>query len=241
MPHPLDNHPYFTRWQDPESGAVSYVLTEAAAPVQKGMYFQNHSLRGDGKWLWFRGMFPPAPAWVLCAVSLDPDDPQIRTFHHSQIDGNPWIEAGGDTVVVPTGDSLYRYDTEGHVEELWHLPEQIRKKRLLTRLTTTLTPTCDGKYWLMDTIIGNRWLVNKVDRESGELTELGWFHNAHHHVFSSPVDPTLFAVAQNHWIDHVTGEKNEMHIRLWWMDTEGHPLRTGVWGLVVQSQQHGLS
>ena len=57
----LSRHPYFTEWTDPVSNVKSYVLTQAAAPLQQSFYFTNSSLSADEKYLWFYACYPPAP------------------------------------------------------------------------------------------------------------------------------------------------------------------------------------
>jgi hypothetical protein len=221
MSHPLDDHPYFTRWTDPQTEAESYVLSERIAPIMKAHYFETPSMKGDSKWLWFGALCPPGNAWQVGVVSLDPDDPQIRLIPGAHYTGNPWVDPDGETICVPIDEGIFRFDVEGNWTELFRMPNDVRKNRYLYKLVTDLTVTADGRYFLLDSHVGNRWLLSLVDCQTGELTELEWFHNAHIHCFASPVDPTLFAVAQNHWIDPTTGEKNNMHVRLWFMDTQG--------------------
>ncbi|MFO7726288.1 MAG: hypothetical protein R6V45_12145, partial [Oceanipulchritudo sp.] len=63
----LDRHPAFTRWEDPESGAVSYLLTERTADYQKAWYFMEPGLRGRNPALWFYACDPPSRQWYTCA------------------------------------------------------------------------------------------------------------------------------------------------------------------------------
>ncbi|MBO7742207.1 MAG: hypothetical protein J6S21_06595, partial [Victivallales bacterium] len=55
----LSKHPHFTKWTDPDSGIVSYILTNRMSPVQKPMYFTNRSISPNGEYLVFYTHFPP--------------------------------------------------------------------------------------------------------------------------------------------------------------------------------------
>ncbi len=219
--HPLDRHPHFVRWTDPVSQVSSFVLSTHLAPVQKALYFQTPAIKGESQWLWFQALTPPAEKWVLGAVCLDPSNPEIRLFSGAQIGGSPWVEVDGESCVVPVGDGLYRFHVDGEFETLFLFPEEVRKGRHLFELTTTLDVTCDLKKYLLSTRVGNRWLIGTVDRINGEYHCVEEFSTAHIHAFTSPVDPNVICVNQNHWMDPITGLKSNMNIRSWLMTLDG--------------------
>ncbi len=219
--HPLEHHPHFSAWTDPASGVRSYILTHRLAEVQKSLYFQTPSIKGASQWLWFQALHPPGNTWLLGVVSLDPEHPEIRLFPGSPLSGNPWVERDGESCVAPVDDGLYRFYPDGSYEQIFRFPEEERAGRHLFSLTTTLDVTCDDRYYLLSTHVGNRWMMGCVDRQSGDYAKRAEFGTAHIHCFCSPTDPNLFAVNQNHWRDPITGIKNEMHVRMWLMSLDG--------------------
>ncbi|MGC9452453.1 MAG: hypothetical protein ACP5I4_13530 [Oceanipulchritudo sp.] len=217
---PLESHPAFTRWEDPESGAVSYILTKRIAEYQKAWYFMEPGLRGGNPALWFYACHPPAKQWYSCAVRLDADDPEIKAFPNTLANGNPMLAPGGDTAYVPVEDGIHEQSLDGTCRERFRLPPDVLGGRHLFSLVTDLNLSCDGKTFLLDCQIGNRWLIATVDRESGAFRPLRWFGNRHHHAVFSKHDPDLFMVNLGHWTDPITGDKFQMNNRIWIMDTK---------------------
>ena len=95
----LDKHPYFTKYTDPKSGVVSYVLTERVGSLQQHFYFSEKSVTNDGKYLWIRCANPPSWFQTLAVVSLDADNPFIRHFPHAGI-------FGGNPIITPEQDGV---------------------------------------------------------------------------------------------------------------------------------------
>lgn len=216
----LENHSAFTKWTDPESGVVSYLLTDRVAEYQRAWYFMEPGLRGGNPYLWFQACHPPSKKWTLGAVSLTEDQEGIREFPFTVGCRNPLLTEDGLRAYVPIEDGIYEVGLRGPPRELFRLPRELLKGRHLYQLVTDLSLSCDGKTFLLDAEIGNAWLIATVDRESAECTPLQWFGSRHHHTFFSRHDPTLFMVNQGHWTDRVTGQKFAMNNRIWVMDTK---------------------
>jgi len=241
MPQPfpeLDEHPCFTRWTDPASGVVSYVLTEHVAPIQKVFYYITPSISGPGRYLWFRAAFPPSKARFTAVVDLQPDGSGVRYFPQSVGDpgvggdGTPLVTDGGDAVYAPIGDGVYLLSVDGAVREIGRMPDEILRGRYLYRLATELTMSCDGKWLLLDSRIGNRWLISLMDAATGEVKPLRWFSHDHTHAAFSLHDPTLIQLNQGHGKDPISGERYEMDVRMWLMDTgltQYEPVDPGLW------------
>jgi len=217
----LDRHPLFTKWEDPDSGVINYILSERLAPIQRGNYFATPSISGDGKWLWFKAIFPPSTYSLMGVVSLDPDDPQIRTFPHAAAASNPLVNGEDDTVYVPMNRSIHRLDPEGNMKLVFEMPSEIIEGRHLFRLVTDLTVSCDGKHLLLDSWIGDRTLISVVELATGELTPIKWLDRDLHHSQFSPHDPTLFMLGESPWMHPITGIKTPIDRRIWIMDTSG--------------------
>jgi hypothetical protein len=215
----LQNHPHFTRWCDPVSGTVSYLLTRRLGPLQKVWYFMEPCMRGESPILWFHVAHPPARQWTSAAVSLDPDQPQIRHFPHAVSAGNPMLTADGGTAWLPIADGIYEQPFDGEPREVFRLPRELLQGRQLHGLVTDLSLSTDNRRFLLDCHIGNRWLLATVDRLDASFTPLRWFGNRHYHAVFSRHDPDLFMVNLGHWTDPVTGDKFEMNNRIWIMDT----------------------
>lgn len=220
----LDRHPSFTRHADPQSGVVSYVLSEHVAPLQKVLYYITPSMRGTGRHLWFRACFPPSLARFPAVVDLQTHD--IRYFPQAVGDGGPTSEgtpmvtAAGDTAFVAIGDGVHELSVTGDLRLVGRLPEELIRGRHLFRLYTDLTQSCDGKWLLLDSRIGNRWLISLMNTQTGEVRPLRWFTTDHTHAAFSLHDPKLIQLNQGHGHDPITGERYEMNVRMWLMDTD---------------------
>ncbi len=234
MHHPLDDHPHFTRWEDPQTGVASYVLSEHVAPLQKALYFVTPSIKADSRWLWFRYAYPPSRSLRLAAVSLDPDHPDIRTFPACELNGNPLIADDGRSAYVPIAEGVYRQDLDGEPSELFRVPKDLIDNRKLMWLVTDLTMSSDGKWFLMDSQFGNEWVIwlASADGEKVEFKTLRRFHWKHHHAMFSLHNPKLLMINQGPGRDPYTGRKNDMNIRIWVMDTDGtryEPIQPDLW------------
>ena len=219
MKHDLSRHPYFEAWVDPRTGVENFLLAERVAPFQKGLYYTTPSVSADGRWLWFAALYPPSRG-CLAAVCLDPDDPQMRLLPEAQLGGNPLLMPEGDAAYVPIGTGIYRVTLDRQVAPVVRMPAEILRNRHVFDLVSNLTLSADGKYFVLDSHIGNRWLVSVAEVATGEVTPLRWFVRCHHQSMFSTVDPQLILTNQGPWHDPITGEKGDMNIRMWLMDTK---------------------
>lgn len=217
----LDAHPHFSRWEDPESGVVNYVLTERVAPVQRGLYFATPSISPDGHWLWFAAVFPPSRRSLMAVVSLDPSHPEIRMFPQAAVTGNPLVSRTNGGIYLPIDDAIYLMDTEGGMERVFRMPEDILEKRRLFRLVTDLTLSCDGKHLLLDSVIGDKTLISVVELATGELTPVRWLDRDLHHSQFSLHDPALLMLGESPFMDPITGVKTPIDRRMWLMNVSG--------------------
>jgi hypothetical protein len=229
----LSKHPLFEPWRDPESGIVSYLLADRLAPIQQSFYFVNSSVSRDGKWLWFVTGHPPGLPRSLAVASLDPANPVIRAFPQTAgANESPCVAPEGDAAYFTLRDAVYRVDVEGKVTLIAHLPSEFVANRRIFRITTHLTMSADGKYFLLDGEIGNAWYVATAEIATGTVKILHEFGRKHNHGQFSPVDPDLFLLAQD-WInDPVTGRYLPFDQRIWLMNvsqTMFEPLCPNQW------------
>ncbi len=215
----LDEHPYFERWTDPQSGVVSYILNERVAPVQMGFYFTNPSISKDEKWLWFYTAYPPGDRKTLSVVSLE--KPFIRHYPNAQFtSASPMIDDYGDAIYFCIREGVYRMTLDGEIKEICTLSPDYIKRRPLKRLATHLTRSADGKYFLLDGELANFWFVALGDIATGEVRILHEFGRHHNHGQFSPTNPKLFSLAQDWWVDAISGQYFPFDQRIWLMDTE---------------------
>jgi len=217
----LDEHPYFVKWTDPQTGIASYILNERVAPIQQGFYFTNPSISKDEKWLWFYAAFPPGDRKTLGVVSLDPANPFIRHYPQAQFTGaSPMLDDDGTAVFFTMGDSVYRMTLDGETRVVCTLDPDYIKRRPLTRLATHLTRSADGKYFLLDGQLADFWFIALGDIETGGVKVLHEFGRHYNHAQFSTTDPKLFLIAQDWWIDRASGNYFPYEQRIWLMDTE---------------------
>lgn len=230
-PTPLAEHPFFTPWTDPVSGVTSYVLQHRESALQKAWYFTRPCLLNDQHYLGFFANNAPQRDFYPALVSLSPEIPEIISYPHLRGSGL-FDPEDRNIIYFPVDDMIIRQPIHGSAEILARLPASLLKNRHLFLLSTNLTLTADHRYFILDSHIGNRWLISLVERTTGEWTPLKWFSNRHHHAIAAPHDPTLFLISQGHWTDAITGDKQEMDLRIWLMTTDQtlyQPLDPKLW------------
>ncbi|MCC5789097.1 MAG: hypothetical protein JJT75_05650 [Opitutales bacterium] len=227
----LADHPLFTPWEDPHTGVRSFVLRPVTGERQKAWYFTRPSVDADNAFLWFSIFRPHQVSVYPAAVPLQGDLEKVRLFPH-------WGQRGvfdpedPRVVYFPVEDRILRQPVDGPAEEVFRLPKEILGSRHLFRLVTNPTLTADGKYFILDSRIGARWLISLVERETGAFHPLKWFGHEHHHAIASWHDPELFLINQGHWTDPMSGQKEQMDMRIWLMKTtldRYEPLDSRLW------------
>jgi hypothetical protein len=230
----LARHPFFTRWMDPQSGIESFILTERVAPVQQVFYFVNPGVSPDERWLWFSVSFPPSPVKMLAVVSLDPDQPSIRYFPGATFDSaSPRVAPDSASAYFTQENVVWRQPLEGDPEVVCTLSPEYINHRPLSRLTTHLTLSADGKYFLLDgDFTSHLWFVALGEIATGEVHVLHEFPRCYNHAQFSPTDPDLFLIAQDWWRDPISGQYFCYDHRIWLMDiqqTRLEPIRPRDW------------
>jgi hypothetical protein len=235
VPYDLARHPYFRSWTDPRTGVESFILQKRLAPHQRALYFANPSISGDGKWLWFNSIYPPSRGGILSAVRLDPEAPDMRQFPcATEASGQPYVLPDGSGLWLPIGPTLYHVDMEGRCHAICRVPPDIIGGMHFWGWYSTAMPSCDGRHILANLRIGGRWLMAVFQKVGAEwqFKPLAWKHECFMHGTFSPVHPDLFMICHNHHLDPISGLKNEMHVRIWLMDTHGkmfEPLCGDLW------------
>lgn len=233
MKYDLSRHPYFEEWKNPSNGVVSFVLTKRVAPLQWPFYFTNPSISPNGKYLWFQAAYPPNPQKFLGCVSLDPDDPWIKTYPQAGFSAeSPMVSPDSKGVYFACQENVYYMDMDGTIRTVMSLPQEYINHRYLYRLVTHLSLSCDGKYFLLDGHVGNVYFIAQGDVRNGEVKILHEFDYCHDHAQFSPVDPKRFLLPRDWRRDPVTGRYVFMEIRLWLMDLEQtiyRPLCPDLW------------
>lgn len=229
----LKNHPYFTEYTDPVSGVVSYILTERVSQMQQHFYFSECSLTDDGNYLWIWCRNPPSRAMHLSVVSMDPENPTITPFLKTMCQSScPRVVPNSHDVIFSIAEDIWRMTKEGELTKLFSLPSDFINNRRLSKLSTHLPLSCDGRYIGLDADVGNRTYVGLADLETGEFKVLNSFDRHYDHMQFSPVDPELFLIDQDGHHDLFTGEFTNIDIRTWLMDTKQtrfEPLIANAW------------
>ena len=150
MKYDLSRHPYFEEWKNPSNGVVSFVLTKRVAPLQWPFYFTNPSISPNGKYLWFQAAYPPNPQKFLGCVSLDPDDPWIKTYPQAGFSAeSPMVSPDSKGVYFACQENVYYMDMDGTIRTVMSLPQEYINHRYLYRLVTHLSFFCWTGMWAM--------------------------------------------------------------------------------------------
>jgi Tol biopolymer transport system component len=218
----LAEHSLFTAWRDPQSGVTSHILTHRVADVQMGFYFTNRSLETDGQHLWFYCANPPSPYKCLGVVSLRPDADPPRIFHRTHFQSeSPMVETDGRSAFFTSVDSVFKVDLDGNVSRIITLPGELVGRRPVRRMTTHLTRSADRKYLLLDGQIAETWHVGVGEIETGAFRLLTEFPRQMNHAQFSPVDPNLFSIAMDWYVDPISTHRFDFTHRIWLMDLNG--------------------
>lgn len=216
----LERSGLFTRWQDPNSGAVSFVLTAQVAPIQLSFYFVNSGFDISGRYLWFYCAFPPsgsANQGRLLGVA-DLDSGELRTFPETQfLDASPLVDPATAEVYWVSGLEVWKRGPEAQdrAERVNELPEETARGRLPHRLATHLTFSADKQSLNFDYQIGNEWAVGKLPLDGSPPQVWQQFDRCYNHGQFSPTDPEVQLIAQDWWVDPATGERGGIDNRLW--------------------------
>jgi len=121
--HDLNRHPHFESWRDPSSGVESFILSERVAPIQQSFYFTNPSVSPDENWLWFYAAFPPNLQRMLGAVSLKPENPDIKLFPQAGFtSASPMVGAESDVAYYCMGNSVHKVRLDGSTQVVCTVP-----------------------------------------------------------------------------------------------------------------------
>ena len=217
----LSKHPYFTPYRDPKSGIVSYILTEKVAPLQRHFYFAQPSMTADGKYLWFLCFNPPAKYMTLGVVSLDPENPFIKSFPYAAPQGgSPCITPEGDGVYFGVDNSVYKLDLDGNLTRVITVGSEITHARPIDRLFTHASISADGKYIAMDMKIADHVYMSIGNLSTGEIKLLNKYGREYNHAMFSPTDPNLILLDQDWWRDRNSGEYFPIDNRMWLINTD---------------------
>ena len=164
--------------------------------------------------------------WFDAVVNLDPATPTVTPLlgTYKQQSDNGTLNNSGDAAWIVNEDRIFCYQAsqlEQQPQQVFELPKDLVKGRKVFRLVTDLTRTCDGKFFVLDSWVGNQYHVGIVELATGEYRTLGSFANDHSHTICSRHDPNLFLINQGHWIDPIAGHKTEMQLRIWLMSLDG--------------------
>ena len=138
----------------------------------------------------------PNRGWYEAVVDLNPATATVRPILGSfgPYAANGMLNAVGDQLWTPLEDRIYRYDYAAldQPREVFRLPDEITRGRMVHRLVTDLTRTADGRYYVLDSWIGNQFHLGVADCQDGSYRELASFGNEHHHAICASMIPTCF-------------------------------------------------
>jgi len=218
----LNRHPLFRAWSDPISGITSHVLVERVAPVQYRLPSPSSGISRDERWLWFVCAHPPNQQRSLGLVCLDPAEPEIRHFPQAGFSGlAPQVTPEGDSVHFCAGSRVYRMNRHGQYSEVCRLGDDYLGGRHLWRLSSYCSPSPDGRYLLLDGLVGHHSFVAVGDLASGQVSIVREFQAHHGNAQFDPSDPQRVLVAQLPRRDPISGLHLEAVLRLHRMELDG--------------------
>ncbi len=217
----FDKLSYFEKFVDPKSGVVSYVLNQDMFPIAQNFYFCNSGVCEAKKCMWIYCAYPPGLAKHLALVSLDDENPFIKSFPAAQFgEVSPWVCPEDGSVYYCQKENVYRITIEGEISLVATVPEEIINNRFIFVSGTHLTRSADKKYFIIDMHVGNEIVLLLLDIQTKEFKLLNRFKNFYDHAQFSYTDPKQFIIDEDWEYDVITGQRYEYHHRIWVMDID---------------------
>lgn len=229
-------------WVDPVSGITSRVLGGRHAPIQQSFYFVNPSFSDDGRYLWFYCAYPPGGTANdgRCLGVADFLANEVRVYPETQfLDGSPMVDAGSGEAYWASGPRIWRRGpgSGDPCVVVNQLPAELVRDRRPWRVATHLTFSADRKWLNLDATLGRETHVGRAPVDGGPVEIWDTVHAGFDHGQFSPTDPELQLIAQDSYVDPVTGVHQESDNRLWLIrrGERARPIYTaGNTGAVVQ-------
>ncbi len=212
---------HFKKYVD-ESGVVSYILTTRVAPVQQSLYFKNTCMSDDGRYLWFRCVFPPAVYQIMAVLDFESDEITVHYETSGPRETLPQVDTRNGDIIHANGVGLYRIkpdDTENYETIATSsvitktVIDRFQKNLKGDRPANGLKPSyvvwdASHRYILVDTQFttgGSK--VGTIDLETGEYTFWTMVEDRKYcHAEICPTNPDIGIVAEDFYIDPATGE-----------------------------------
>ncbi|WPJ97103.1 hypothetical protein SH580_05205 [Coraliomargarita algicola] len=213
-------------WTDPQSGVVSHILTPPegdiarVAPLQQSFYYINQSLSADGRYYWFYCAFPPSndAHTGRCLGLADFQEESIRWFPETAF-------SAASPYVYPATADVYWANAQG----VWTLsvdPQSSPRRmggfavsqvgnRPIKRYATHFTRSPDGKYFGIDAGVGGDTVIGKFSLEQGQVETWQTVQRIYNHGQFNPVHPDLMLLAQENYVNPISGEYIPKDNRLW--------------------------
>ncbi len=212
---------HFKKYVD-ESGVVSYILTTRVAPVQQSLYFKNTCMSDDGRYLWFRCVFPPAFYQIMAVLDFESDEITVHYETAGPLETLPQVDTSNGDIIHANGRGLYRIkpgDTENYETIATSsvitktVIDRFQKNLKGDRPANGLKPSyvvwdASNRYILVDTQFttgGSK--VGTINLETGEYTLWTMVEDRKYcHAEICPTNPDIGIVAEDFYIDPATGE-----------------------------------
>ena len=198
---------HFTKYVNPETGVVSYLLNNEIAPLQKMVYYVSKNTSNDGRYFWFVCAYPPG-GWMegsaFTTACLDFETDEI--YYHPDIAGyGSCIDPDTGELYYHTGNLLLKKGprSDSPVTVIARVPS---KWRLFSgRVATHLTFSADKTQLCCDISSGNETYITSLDIATGEFELWYQLHGGWNHAQFNPVDNDLILFAMEYWQDMKTG------------------------------------
>lgn len=200
----------FKSWKDPQSGVTSFILTERVASLQQSFYFVNPSMTNNGRYLWFYCAFPPAgdANYGRTLGIMDFQADEINHYPETQfLDASPLVDLDTGEVYWCNKSDIWkrgpgRKDQPKHIAQF---PDSL-KKGAIHRIATHLTFSANKEELCFDAEVGNRSFVGSVSLKTGKFLLWQEFDRCYNHAQFNPCDPNLMLLAQDYYLDKVSGK-----------------------------------
>lgn len=213
-------HELFIRYEDPQSGVVSYILRNSPNRIQEAFYFVNSGFSPSQRYLWFYVAYPPASGRMLGVIDFHKGSvniyPETRFFAESPLITEEGAYWASDSCLCFRSPS-----PEAETVILAKYPDEFFGDRCLEHMSTHLTLSPDWNELFFEAKAGNDFFAGTFHLITKEYTIWKHFDRCYKHSQFCPTNPDVVLIAQDNQIDPMTGIKTRYDNRLWLLKRDG--------------------
>jgi hypothetical protein len=151
---------------------------------------------------------------------------EVRHFPDTQFQhASPFVDQETGQVYWTSGAGLWTRSPDPASESrcVNSLPDALVRSRKVSRMSTHLTRSADGKAFFIDAAFGLQWVMGSLPVDGGDFELWHRFDRNYNHAQFSPTDLDMVLFAQENHSDPITGLRFGIKDRMWLIERGGEP------------------